>query len=317
LRDDIFSDCLENWKNSDGHSKFWEGLAEKWGYHTAEGIRQDFKYERKKRGIKKEEDAVVVVPKSSPKIGIVDIETLPMEVYSFGLFDQNISIEQIISDMCVLSWAGKFLNEDEIYSDILTSKEAPKKNDKRIVETCHEFLSKCDIVIGHNFLAFDGKILSGQFLTYGLEPLRYITVDTLVVAKSNFRFSSNKLKFINDKLGIRNKHDNDGFELWKQCHKGNQESLNKMLAYNLGDIVATEDLFYKIRPYVKNFNVALYNEIDRYQCPVCGSENLNISGYKYLSSGKYESVRCLDCGSLSRTKNNLLSKYKRKSLLVA
>jgi hypothetical protein len=316
LKDNIFSDCLERWKKSDGHSGFWGELAAKWGYLTSEAIRQDFKYERKKRGIKKEENVVIEEPKESPRIGVLDIETLPMEVYTFGLFDQNIGIEQIISDMCILSWAGKFLNDSEIYSDILTSKEAPKKDDKRITQSAHEFISKCDIVIGHNFVNFDGKILNGQFLLHGLLPLRYITVDTLMVAKNNFRFSSNKLKFINDKLGIRNKQDNDGFPLWKACHQGKQEFLNKMLSYNLDDVVATEDLFYKIRPYVKNFNVALYNEIDEYQCPVCGSKNLKVDGYKYLSSGKYESVRCLDCGNLSRKKTNLLSTRKRKSILI-
>jgi len=33
-----------------------------------------------------------------------------------------------------------------------------------------------------------------------------------------------------------------------------------MLEYNEGDISATEELFYKLRPYVRGFNIALYNE---------------------------------------------------------
>ena len=146
--------------------------------------------------------------------------------------------------------------------------------------------------------------------------LKYTIVDTLVVAKQNFRFSSNKMKFLNDQLGIRNKIDNSGFLLWKGCDQGDEESLKTMLEYNIGDIGATEELFYKVRPYVRNFNVALYNEIEEPQCPVCGSTNLSISGFYYTPSGKWNSIRCQDCKCVSRAKTNLLSKEKKKSLLI-
>jgi RNA polymerase subunit RPABC4/transcription elongation factor Spt4 len=122
--------------------------------------------------------------------------------------------------------------------------------------------------------------------------------------------------FINHQLGIREKVSNEGFPLWRKCSEGDQEALTKMLNYNIGDVFATEDLFYKLRPYIKNINMALYNEIIEAQCPVCGSLDLTSEGFYYTSAGRWESMRCNNCKSLSRKKQNLLSTEKKKSLLI-
>jgi hypothetical protein len=317
MEQQVFTDCLEKWQSSDGFTKFWPELADKWGYRSGEHLRWTFKQERKKRGIKKEDFLAKEIHESQmPRVAVIDLETLPAEVYTFGLYDQNIGIEQVISEVGFLSWAGKFLNESEVYSDILTSREAKIKDDKRITRSCWNFLNGCDILVGHNLCGFDIKLINTFFLKYNLPPLKFVLVDTLLIARNNFRFSSNKLDFINTQLGIRNKDSNEGFKLWRECHQGKQESLDAMLRYNVGDIFCTEMLFYKIRPYIKNMNVALYNEIESYQCPVCGSEELSNEGYYYTSAGCYESVRCSNCKCVSRKKNNLLTKRKKKSLLV-
>ena len=317
MDENIFQDCYEQWSNKGEGQPFWSNLAYKYGFVNGEVLRNVFKRERKNRGIVKHE----AIPYNNeiadnPRVAIVDIEMLPMLLLGWGLFEQNLGIDQIVSDACLLGWAGKFLNEPDIFSDILTSKEAIKRDPKRIVSSCWNFLSKTNVLIGHNFLGFDNKLINTAFLLYDLPPLKFTIIDTLLVAKQNFRFSSNKLKFINQKLEIRNKYENEGFPLWKSCHQGDAVALQTMLEYNIGDIFATEELFYKIRPYVRNFNVALYNSIDKNICPVCGSSNLNTEGFYYTSAGKWQSVRCNDCKCISRKKENLLGKNKKKALLI-
>lgn len=305
---------------SDGNS--WKKLADKLNYPNSEMLRSQFRRERKKRGLpnRNQLNQDIQPNKTSfllPRVGVLDIESLPMTVYCFPpLFNQNIGIEQVISDVCLLSWAGKFLNESNMFSDILIPNESTIKNDERIVRSCWDFISQCNYIIGHNFSGFDAKMLNTAFLKYDLPPLKYIVIDTLIVAKQNFRFSSNALKFINNVLGIRNKESNEGFNLWKKCHQGNQDALNDMLLYNIGDIYATEELFYKVRPYVRNLNIALFNEALDYQCPVCGSKNVKTEGYYFTSQNKYESVRCSDCMCVSRKKQSELGKDKKKVLLV-
>ena len=319
MQEETFQDCLKYWKNSDGYTKFWPNLAEKWDYKDGETLRQYFKLERKRRGIFKEisfENKPLKKHYNKPKVGILDIETLPGVGYFWSLWDQNIGLEQIIKDTCMLGWAGKFLNESDIYSDFMVSKEAINRDFERITKSCWEFISKCDILIGHNLSQFDRKYINTSFLIHDLPPLKYTVIDTLLVARQNMRFDSNKLSFINKKLGIRNKLENDGFPLWSSCSDGNVESLKIMQNYCEGDIYSTEELFYKLRPYIKNFNIALYNEIDSKICPVCGSDNLKSEGYYFTPSGKWTSYRCQECKCISRGKENLLSKDKKKNLLI-
>ena len=318
----IFEDCYKHYSSDWELGENWDSLAEKHDYSNGEKLRWAFKAERIRRGIigknPQEEKKLSIVRKVSdkPRVAVLDIETLPMVCFTWGMYDQNIGTEQVLADTCMLSWAGKFLNESEVYSDILTPKEAIGRNAKRILQSCWDFLSQCDVLIGHNFCGFDNKTINTGFLKYGLPPLKFIIVDTYLVAKQNFRFSSNKMKYINDQLEIRNKIDNDGFPLWRKCHLGDPVALKQMLEYNVGDVPATEELYYKVRPYVRNFNVALYNEIMEYQCPVCGSQDLSTEGHYYTPAGKWESVRCNECKCIARKKTNLLIKGKNKKLLI-
>lgn len=254
---------------------------------------------------------------TSPIIGLFDIETLPMINYAWSMFDSHTSIEQIISPTGFLAWAGKFLNDSKIYSDVLTPKEAVNKDDKRITKSCWEFLSKCDIVVGHNIIDFDLRHVNTFFLKHKLAPLKPAVVDTLLIARKNFRFDSNKMGFINKWLGLHEKtHNNTYFPLWVSCHQGNKEALQEMTKYNQNDVLALEDLYYRIRPYIKNINFALYNETDTIVCPVCGGNKFESNGYYYTLAGKWESVRCTSCKAILRKKTNLLHKDKRKSLLI-
>jgi uncharacterized protein YprB with RNaseH-like and TPR domain len=311
--DTVFEDCLEHFQRKDKKS-YWNELKDKYGYSSVEKMRSAFRREKSRRLIP---EVAPIFNKDSPRVAIFDIETLPAVTYTWQLYDQNIGVEQVIQEISLCSWAAKFLNEAIIYSDCLSVSEALTRDEERITRSCWKFLSGVDVLVGHNITNFDNKLMNTFFLKYNLPPLKYILVDTLVIAKANFRFSSNKLTFINRILGIRDKISNEGFPLWKKCCEGDQESLDIMLNYNIGDIYSTEGLFYRFRPYIKNLNVSLYNEIEEMQCPVCGSKNLNIEGFYYTgNAGKYESVRCLDCNCISRKKENLLTKEKRKGLLI-
>jgi len=256
------------------------------------------------------------VKPSAPLVAVLDIETLPMIIYAWGLWDEHNTIEQVITDSCMLSWAGKYLNGAQMHSDVMTPDEAKRRDTARIATSLWDFLHGVDAVIGHNFAGFDVKYINTEFLRHGLPPLKFIIIDTLQVARKNFHFSSNKMKFINDQLGIRNKIDNDGFPLWRSCSEGDRDALKTMLDYNEGDIGATEELFYKLRPYIRNFNFSLYNENVIPQCPTCGSEDLTSEGWYYTPAGKWESMRCNKCQCLSRTKYNELTKEKKRALLV-
>ena len=49
------------------------------------------------------------------KILILDIETSPHTGFHWGLFQQNISIGQLIESSTVLCWAAKWLGEKKVH----------------------------------------------------------------------------------------------------------------------------------------------------------------------------------------------------------
>ena len=70
-----------------------------------------------------------------------------MTFYAWSPGKQYVGPDQIITDWYTLGWACKWLYEDEVYSDIITSKESLARDDKRIIEAVWKFLDKADIVV--------------------------------------------------------------------------------------------------------------------------------------------------------------------------
>lgn len=250
------------------------------------------------------------------KILALDIETAPAKVYCWGLWDQNIGINQIVEDGYVLCWCAKWLDGKEIMSDALVNyPEYFKKNprcDKKIAESIWKLVNEADVVVTHNGNNFDLKWLNTMFVKNGLKPVSpYKSVDTCSVVKNKFRFISNKMDFICRKLEIGSKIETT-FKLWENCMKGDKKSWKKMVDYCKHDVRLLEKLYLTIRPYIKNHpNMNLYNGVVDATCPNCASKNLERRGYDYTSTYKYQRYVCKDCGKWTRDKKPL-----DKSLII-
>jgi predicted RNA-binding Zn-ribbon protein involved in translation (DUF1610 family)/DNA polymerase elongation subunit (family B) len=252
----------------------------------------------------------------TPKILIFDLETSPLLAYVWRMWDQNISLDALMSEWFLLSYSCKWLGEDKIYSNILTPKEISDENDFRLVIELWEFLDQADIVIAHNGKKFDVPRIKSRFLVHHLTPTSYYQqIDTLEVAKKEFNFPSNKLDALAKSLGIDGKIPT-GLALWISCMKGDLVSLKYMEEYNRNDIIVLEKVYLRMRPYIKshpNFN--LYTDTNVALCPSCGSGNVIQDNNYYTQTGKYETYKCHDCGGISRKRKSVLPK--EKELLVS
>ena len=317
----VFTEIFDSWSVARKNEKFWtEGLAKEHGYKTPEAMRSDFKRQRKSMGIESKEVVPEKIPervKTNAKILCFDIETSPLCCLTWGLWDQNINTQAILQDWHLISWSAKWLFSDEVISDVLAADEARVHNDSRITKSIWKLLDEADIVVSHNGDKFDCKRLNTRFLYNGLPPVsHYLSVDTLIVAKNVFNFSSNKLDYINNYLGIPQKTET-GFELWKNAYFGDPKSLKMMEDYNRNDCEILEDLFLKLRPFIKNFpNLNLWSEENVSVCPNCGSKDLNWNGkYYYTYTGRYKAFRCDNCSAIGRSRELDLSKEKRKTIV--
>lgn len=251
------------------------------------------------------------------KVLILDIETAPIVSYTWGLWDQNVALNQIVEDWSILSWSAKWLGSDQVlYED--TRNEKNPRNDKKILKNIWKLLDEADVVIGQNSKSFDIKKLNARFILNGMQPpSSFRQIDTMRLAKKHFAFTSNKLEYLTKNLCTQNKKSSHakfgGFELWKQCLAGNLEAWNEMQSYNITDILSTEELYHKLQPWDKALNFNVYHSDLHFQC-TCGSIEFKKHGHVFTNNGKYTRFICKDCGAESVDKDNLLIKEKRQTL---
>ena len=173
----------------------------------------------------------------------------------------------------------------------------------------------------HNCKNFDVKMLEVRCLANGLPPLPTVQViDTLEIAKKKFRFPSNKLDSLAAYLGIGRKIETGGIELWKKVQQGDEKALGDMVEYCEGDVDLLVEVFLALRGrgLVSAFNAALYYDDDLHRCRACGSTDLEATGRKVTTpSGIYNEIRCTECETVQRDKQNQTTKLKRSKLLSA
>ena len=250
------------------------------------------------------------------KILILDIETSPNIAYVWRFFKENISPKQVLEHTEILSFAAKWLGEDQVFYT-----DQQEGDEKFLLTILKGLLDDADIVVAHNGSRFDLPTITGRFLINEIKPPSpYKIIDTVTVARNEFNFPSNSLEYLSGIFGVDKKDDHKkfpGFELWIECLKNNPEAWEEMRLYNIQDVVTLEQIYLKMRPFIRNHpNVALINGDEKQACPKCGSNHIHWRGFAHTSVGKYHRYQCADCGGWGRSRFTVVEPAIRKNLLV-
>ncbi len=259
-------------------------------------------------------------PLSGPKVLILDIETAPVLGYVWGLWENNLGLNQVKSDWFVLAWAAKWLGQTEVmYMDQRKAKNM--EDDTNILKGIWDLMDEADVIITQNGKNFDIKKLNARFIIQGFKPpSSFKQIDTCRIAKKHFGFTSNKLEYMSDKLCKKYKklkHEKfSGFEMWRECLAGNIEAWREMQKYNTYDVLSLEELYYKLIPWSDdNVNFNAYSDSIKTLCR-CGKSDWVKNGYFYTAVSKFQRLKCKACGYETRDRKNLLSPVKKASLRV-
>lgn len=225
----------------------------------------------------------------------IDIETTPNLAHVWGLWDQNIGLNQLLAQTEMLCFAAKFLDQPKMYF----ARQYP--DDKlEMVQLAHRLLDEADVVMHFNGKRFDVRHLNREFVQAGMRPPSpFKQIDLLNASKKQFAFPSNKLDNILKSLKLEGKVKHAGHQLWIDCMAWDEKAWRKMAAYNKRDVRALEELYFRILPWIQPHpNVGLYDEdpgaVDK--CPTCGSTALSLQGHRFTAVGKYQRYQCQDCG---------------------
>lgn len=246
-----------------------------------------------------------------PKILAFDVETSPLLVYTWGLGEQHLSLDNLHTDWTILSFAAKWVGKaGVIYQD---RRNTP--NEKPLLSCLWQLLNVADIVLTQNGKNFDSKKVNAKFIEYGMKPpAPYKHIDTLQISRKVFGFTSNKLAYTTDKLCSVKKSEHKkypGLELWKECLSGNLDAWKEMEKYNKRDVLALEELYTKLAPWDSSIDRSSKHNA----CRVCDSFNLQARGYATTAAGKYRRYQCQDCGGWMRGAENEMTKEERTGKL--
>lgn len=236
----------------------------------------------------------------NPKIVLWDIETSLMVTTTFTLYPDRIPHDGILQDWYLICGAWKTLGEKKVSHAAITK----AGDDKALCKALREALLGADVIVHHNGDKFDIKKLNARLIYHKLPPLPIIpTVDTLKEAKKIAQFSSNRLDYLGKYLFGAGKMDvTPG--LWMEILRGNLDVIPKMVRYNKIDVVRLEQLYMRLRPYMKGHpKMNLYSEGSRLiSCQKCSSKDVKKNGIRITAGGvKKQEYQCQSCGAYHTT----------------
>ena len=239
------------------------------------------------------------------KILFFDIETAPLLAHMWRPWDNYTPNTMLVKDSFMLCWAAKWRGGKKVMSSRVTGHEAKEQDDSRIVAELADLVREADIVVAHNVNRFDVPMLNNRLLVMGLEPLGNVrTIDTLKMAKKDFRLAYNKLDYLAEVLGFGKKIKTD-FDLWKDCYHGEHKALTQMLRYNKHDVVLLEKVFEKLLPYSNGVGRLVdAGRPEEHACPSCGSDSLMKRGKYRTNASTFQRYLCNDCLKYSRSRSS-------------
>lgn len=231
------------------------------------------------------------------RILLYDIETTPLITYKWGIWDEGVI--KVVEEWYMLCLAYKWLGDKRTrvigLPNFKTYSKQPK-NDIELIKELWKLFDEAEIAVAHNGNKFDQKKAHARFAFHKLgPPSPYKQVDTRLLAKRYFSFTSNKLDDLGQHLGIGQKLPTGGFSLWEGCMRGDKKSWKTMMDYNKQDVDLLEKVYLELRPWdTAHPNVNFLTDTNG--CPKCLSTDVIKQGFKFSKLTKRQQYRCKDCG---------------------
>ncbi len=234
-----------------------------------------------------------------------DIETAPTLAWVWKLWKTNvIEVEQnwyLLS--CSWKWAG---DKNTSFISIMDDPDfhPDTDNDRVVAEKLHQLFVEADAIVAHHGDRFDLPKLQSKFLKHDLGPVPKMTqIDTRKQAARVFGApgQSMSLKALAEYLGFGTKITHQGFELWRDCMKGDPKAWTTMEKYNRHDVVLLERLYERLLPFIDTPNKGFWDK-GVTVCPSCGSLDLSKRGVRRTAVSEFVRFSCGNCGAWSRAR---------------
>ena len=251
------------------------------------------------------------------KIMVYDIETSRIKVDTWWTGKQYINHKQLRSEPTIISVAWKWIGDDEVHSLTWDKNHCDKQ---LMVEFLKEYNS-ASMVIGQNNNSFDNKWINTRAAKHGLHITRFVkSFDIYRMAKRYFRLPSYSMAYMAKYFGLTLKQSHEGMHMWDMIEYGTdaekKEYLAKMVEYNKGDIVTTEELYLTLKTYFAAVtNKAVQMGLPKWACPVSGSTNVKHLKTIFTEMGTIQRILyCIDSEHQYKVSNRTYIDFLERSL---
>lgn len=270
-------------------------------------------------------------PRGSMRVLHLDIETTPAQVWTYGLWNQNIGIGQIERPPEIMGWATRWHGEPASTCKYEWSPQwaAPGHEKDPTFERLWEQLDEATHVVHFNGKTFDMPWINHEFIKQGVNggrpPSPYKQIDLMKQLRRNVRSISNKLAFLStDLLGFEGKVEANALTLFLEIYRA-EEAMRTVLPgsdayakanrawgaaraklerYCRQDVNLMPKMLDAALPWITGLNTNAYTgELNG--CPNCGGTRLQKRGSAYTLVSRFQRYRCNDCGTWSRDKKSL------------
>jgi len=226
----------------------------------------------------------------------LDIETRPNKAYVWGIWDQNVGLNQLEESAEMLCWSAKWVGKHKI-----TFRSVYSDGKEKMVKDIWDLLNEADAVIHYNGRRFDIPHLNREFVELEMgPPAPFKHIDLLPATRKRFKLPSYKLEYVADWLGVGEKLRHEGFDLWKRCMADEESAWRLMRQYNVNDCAITELVYERLKPWIPGIPSFAAHE-QEHVCPACGSDDLQSRGYAYTQVSRYRRFVCKSCDKWSRS----------------
>jgi uncharacterized protein YprB with RNaseH-like and TPR domain len=246
------------------------------------------------------------------KVMVYDIETSRSKAWVWGAGKQFISYNQLIDEPRVITVAWKWLGSDTVHH--LTWDE--NHSDEQLIRNFLKEYNKADMIIGYNNNNFDNRWINARAMKYNLDVNTLVkSFDIMKEEKRVFRVPSYSMAFMAKYANVTHKQGHEGIHMWEMIQTGTPdeqaEYLQKMVDYNVGDIVATEELYFRLRKYFQaQVHFGVLSGGEKYSCPECGGTNIELVRRTVTKAGTIQYImRCKDDGVQFKINNRTYLKF--------
>jgi len=210
------------------------------------------------------------------KVLVYDIETSRAPAMVFQTGKAYINHTQLRDEFKIISISYKWLGEDKIHA----LEWDKNHSDENLMREFLPIYNQADMVIGYNNDKYDNKWINTRAAKYRLRVNTNIkSFDLYKQMKKLMYLPSYSMAYVAKYFGVTLKQHHEGIRMWDMIQFGTKEQqkeyLAKMILYNVGDIVTTEEIYLEMRQYMGHkTHLGVILGKDKYSCPHCGGTNI-------------------------------------------